>query len=71
MLCLVCQSKTNYFFSKKYNKLPYSNMMEDIGEVEYYKCENCGFTISKTHQELDNERFENLNSILCIATPKK
>lgn len=36
--------------------------MEDIGEVIYYRCTNCGFTISKTHCELDNYKWEKLNS---------
>jgi len=61
MNCIICQSETNYFFSKSYAKKPFVEMMDDIGQVDYYKCENCGFTISKTHQELDNEKFEKLN----------
>jgi len=61
MHCIICQSKINYFFSKLYDKSPFIEMMKNIGEVNYYKCENCGFTISKTHQELDNEKFEKLN----------
>ena len=61
MRCIICQSKVNYFFSKSYEKPPFKEMMEDIGQVDYYKCENCGFTISKTHQELDNIKFGKLN----------
>lgn len=36
-------------------------MMKDIGQVEYFKCSNCGFTISKTHCEIAEERWEKLN----------
>lgn len=61
MKCLICSSKSTYCFSKKYDKQPFKDMMKDIGEVQYYKCEKCGFTISKTHQKLNDEKFEKLN----------
>ena len=61
MKCIICDSKVEYFFSKIYDKYPFKEMMKHIGEVDYYKCSNCGFTISKTHQELDNKKFEKLN----------
>ena len=61
MKCIICDSKMEYFFSKIYDKYPFKEMMKHIGEVDYYKCSNCGFTISKTHQEIDNEKFEKLN----------
>ena len=50
-----------YFFSKTYDVQPYKGMMKDIGEVNYYICVNCGFTMSKTHSELENEKWERLN----------
>lgn len=61
MKCLICNSECKYFFSKKYSELPYAEFMHEIGEVKYYKCENCGFVLSKTHCELENNRWENLN----------
>ena len=61
MKCLICNSETKYFFSKKYTEKPFDSMMEDIGEVNYYKCTNCGFTLSKTHCNLDTERWNKLN----------
>ncbi len=61
MKCIICNSNSNYFFSKEFNKVPYGSFMKDIGEVDYYKCSNCGFTISKTHRELSNSRWEKLN----------
>jgi hypothetical protein len=61
MKCLICNAETNYYFSKKYVEKPMNSFMIDIGEVEYYKCTNCGFTISKTHCELEEKRWEKLN----------
>jgi len=61
MKCLICNSKQKFFFFKEYKEEPYCTMMEDIGKVEYYKCINCGFTISKTHKNLSKNKFEKLN----------
>jgi hypothetical protein len=36
--------------------------MSDIGPVSYYRCTNCGFVISKTHADLNSERWSKLNS---------
>lgn len=41
--------------------------MRDIGTVNYHRCKNCGFVISKTHSELNstqwarNERFHHFH----------
>jgi hypothetical protein len=61
MNCLICKTNMEYFFSKSYNVEPYAHMMKGISKVDYYKCSNCGFSISKTHKELDQARFEKLN----------
>jgi Methyltransferase domain len=61
MECLICKSKTEYFFSKKYEEEPFATFMKEIGVVEYYKCTNCGFTVSKTHGELSTAQWEKLN----------
>lgn len=61
MNCIICDSTSRYFFSKEYSRNPYGFLMKDIGEVEYYKCTNCGFTISKTHCELSDDRWRRLN----------
>jgi hypothetical protein len=61
MKCLICNSETEYFFSKTYEEEPFDGFMEEIGEIAYYKCVNCGFTISKTHCELSNKQWEKLN----------
>lgn len=52
----------SYYFSKYYDQQPYVTMMKDIGEVNYYCCENCGFVVSKTHQDLSDEKWSKLNS---------
>jgi len=61
MKCVVCNSKMGYYFSKTYDKEPFKTMMNDIGEVEYYKCPNCSLTMSKTHKYLDHSKWEKLN----------
>lgn len=61
MTCLICNSETNYYFSKIYTDPPYNVFMTDIGEINYHKCGNCGFVLSKTHSELDKKRWEKLN----------
>jgi len=61
MECLICQSKAVYFFSKKYDEAPFDSFMEKIGPVDYYKCTNCGFTLSKTHRDLTDEQWVRLN----------
>ncbi len=61
MECIICNSKSEYFFSKEYVEKPYDFLMKDIGKVEYYKCSNCGFTISKTHSDLKENLWNKLN----------
>ncbi|MBU0490173.1 MAG: class I SAM-dependent methyltransferase [Bacteroidetes bacterium] len=61
MNCLICNAETKYYFSKKYTEPPFDHFMKDIGEVFYYQCPFCGFTISKTHCDLDEQRWEKLN----------
>lgn len=43
-----------FFFSKNFNAYT-------LGQVQYWKCRNCGFTISKTHYDLPNEAWQELN----------
>jgi hypothetical protein len=62
MRCIICQSKSELFLTKDFDKTPYGFMMKDVGLVDYYKCCSCGFTMSKTHVELDNNRWVKLNS---------
>jgi len=59
--CLICESNTNYFFSKIYDfeipNLSYKNFKAD-----YYKCEFCGLVVSRTHQTMSNADFLGLNN---------
>lgn len=61
MNCIICGSKTHYYFSKTYTESPFAEFMRDIGTVDYHRCGHCGFVISKTHCELDAERWSVLN----------
>ena len=62
MHCLICGSETEYYFSKTYRESPFDEFMRDIGPVEYHRCGNCGFVISKTHSELASAQWADLNS---------
>lgn len=62
MPCMICNSQTEYYFSKTYSEHPFDQFMSDIGPVDYYKCRNCGFVFSKTHADLDHDRWVKLNS---------
>jgi Methyltransferase domain len=59
--CIVCKCNTHYFFSKYYATYPGSPFPETL-KVDYWKCENCGFTISKTHQEMQSKQWQQLNT---------
>ncbi len=62
MNCLICNFKTEYYFSKTYKDKPFAQLMDTIGSIDYYKCLNCGFVLSKTHKELNDVKFRELNS---------
>lgn len=61
MNCIICNSNSSYYFSKIYSEAPIDAFMKDIGRVDYYKCECCGFVLSKTHRELSETRWGVLN----------
>lgn len=54
VMCLICGGRTRYFFSKTFNVF-------QLGEVDYWRCEECGFTISKTHAEMTPDDWFLLN----------
>lgn len=62
MKCIICNSNTEYFFSKKYTQIPFDEFMQGIGLVDYFRCANCGFVLSNTHSKLDKKRWHKLNS---------
>jgi len=61
MKCLICGSDSHHYFSKTYTEHPFDGFMREIGNVDYHRCVHCGFVASKTHAELDEDRWNNLN----------
>lgn len=61
MNCLICNKRTNYYFSKEYTQPNMKEIMQDIGIISYKKCGNCGFVLSETHLNLSKERWSKLN----------
>ena len=62
MRCIICESESKFFFSKTYREPPFAEFMKEVGAVEYYKCTECGFVLSKTHSELSARTWSDLNS---------
>lgn len=54
MKCIVCNCKMEYFLTKTFN-------LYGLRDVEYWKCTFCGFVSSKTHCEMSEEAWEQLN----------
>lgn len=57
MKCLVCNNEQEFYFEKRYSDC----WGEYIPCVQYFKCPNCGFVLSKTHKELSKDNWESLN----------
>ena len=55
MKCLICNSDMAYYFSKEFNAGGLSN-------VDYWRCSNCGFSMSKTHAEMTAGDWASLNN---------
>jgi hypothetical protein len=62
MNCIVCNSNTEYFFTKDFNKSSEFDKKFDLGEVEYWKCSNCGLVNSKTHSEMNFDKWTSINN---------
>lgn len=54
MQCMICRSGMHYFFSKTFDTC-------GLGQVDYWRCEACGFCASKTHLDMSAERWARLN----------
>lgn len=52
--CLICSSSMGFFFSKPYHAF-------GLDTIDYWRCENCGFVISKTHVEMSPSAWERIN----------
>lgn len=55
MQCMVCSQGMDYFFSKRFDS-------DSLGEVEYYRCAECGFSASKTHLDMPEADWIRLNT---------
>lgn len=63
MRCVICNSKSEYYFSKTYIEYPFDEFMKEIGTVDYFKCIRCGFVLSKTHAEINEKKWNRLNQL--------
>ena len=54
MRCIICNSEMLYYFQKQFH-------IFGLGTVEYFRCQNCGFVLSKTHAEMSRSKWESLN----------
>lgn len=54
MDCMVCRSVMGFFFSKEFDTF-------GLGKVDYWKCPTCGFVASRTHLEMTEDRWAELN----------
>lgn len=54
MKCIICGSSMAYFFSKRFDQY-------GLTVVDYWRCDSCGFTASKTHFEMSEGDWGRLN----------
>lgn len=59
--CIICNAEANYFFTKNYATYP-GSPFQDGYPVDYHKCINCGFVVSKTHADMSPDDWSRLNS---------
>jgi 2-polyprenyl-3-methyl-5-hydroxy-6-metoxy-1,4-benzoquinol methylase len=52
--CFICGGKMGYYFTKYFPDY-------GLGDVDYWKCDDCGFVMSKTHCEMDDAAWNALN----------
>ena len=57
--CLICGSETEYFFSKQHDAKYFPDKLPL--KVDYDKCTNCGFVLSRTHKNMDLTYWAKLN----------
>lgn len=54
MKCIICGSSMGYYFSKQFNDF-------NLDRVDYWRCPDCGFCASKTHFEMSEKEWGELN----------
>lgn len=52
--CIVCGYDCEYYFTKKFG-------LELLEFADYYRCQNCGMVVSKTHIDMSDEDWGKLN----------
>lgn len=55
MKCMICSGPMRFYFEKQFNS-------DGLGVVEYHRCQSCGFVNSKTHLELSEADWVQLNT---------
>ena len=56
MSCFVCKGPLSFYFVKDFSGEC------DLNEVEYWRCQDCGMAISKTHFEMSEQDWQKLNT---------
>jgi len=52
--CFICNTDYTFYFTKQFNEF-------GLDTVDYYRCPNCGFVLSKTHAEMEASQWERIN----------
>lgn len=60
LFCLICDNESKYYFTKYYDNFPGSPFPVGF-DAHFYKCVHCGFTLSKTHKEMNQIDWSRLN----------
>jgi len=60
MRCEICAGETAYDFSKTFDAF-------GLGRADYWRCQDCGFVLSRTHAEMTPDEFNRMNE-LCHET---
>lgn len=54
MNCIICKHGMEFYFSKIFD-------IYNLGTVDYWKCSQCGFVTSKTHADMNDNDWGELN----------
>ncbi len=54
MKCIICSGRMEFYFSKDFDAF-------GLGKVDYWRCRDCGFSMSRTHAEMTRAEWESLN----------
>ncbi len=54
MNCLICAAAMRFFFSKTFD-------LPELQSAEYWRCEGCGFVLSRTHAGMSAAEWQRLN----------